>query len=238
MEEVQKKIIVFVAVPRGTGVTAFWCEHEGKWIAVYNGPPRAAAANSLRQSATFRKGTEYAVLFLANDTLVAGLSRVEYSDGYSDQAATAAAGAYDRWVGHRRHQSGDDVPRVVPPPPAAPAIEQKKEDEKELELCSFCPSAAIAGNSILSTCMLHAHALTLHAGRMEIGLVDCPETRAETLRFNARAEAEQALSLARATGFRTGSDRTSQAERTSLADRKATTEPAPLVGTTPHYEWP
>ncbi len=227
----EKKIIVFIAVPRGLAAYAFWCEHEGKWGEVYNGP-MAMAANLLRQSMLFRQGTEYVVLYLTSDELAAGVRKIEYSAGHSGQAATMSIGAYDRWVGHRRLAISDDVPRVVPQPAPEVAPEQKKEAEKEP--CSFCPNHAIAGNSILSTCNLHAHVLVLHAERMEAGLIDCPETRAETLRFNARAESEQALTSARATGFRTEFDYKAPPPWV----RKTPAEPVPLVGTTPHYEWP
>ena len=129
------------------------------------------------------------------------------------------------------------IERVAPAAAPEPAPEQKKE-ETPLILCSFCEHPAVASNSILSTCMVHPEALTLHAGRMEIGLVDCPETRAETVRFVVRDQAQKAEEIARGAGFRTGLDRTGQAKRTSITDRREPTEAIPLVGTTPHYEWP
>jgi hypothetical protein len=124
-----------------------------------------------------------------------------------------------------------DVEAAVP----EPSSEQK---ETPPLACSFCEYPAVASNSILSTCLQHGAALSLHAGRMEIGLPDCPETRAETLRFVVRDQARQALELAQSSGFRTKVDRVRQSTRSSIAESKASPEEIPLVGTTPHYEWP
>lgn len=122
--------------------------------------------------------------------------------------------------------------------PLAPAEEKKAEPER----CSFCenPAVVLAPNG-LRTCMVHPEALGYHAERLALGgLNDSPETRAESVRFAQAEYARKDLEDAQLCGFRTKMDLVPLALTvTSLTHPKpAPPEEVPLVGTTPHYEWP
>lgn len=122
---------------------------------------------------------------------------------------------------------------------AAPAAKQKAHQEK----CGFCPEqAVVAVSETLATCDAHTRAATRLAERLQIGGVsDSSFLREEVLRHVQESDRLLAVEQCQAVGARPAFDRqappTKHPPRT-VATMKAPPEEIPLVGTTPHYEWP
>lgn len=125
-------------------------------------------------------------------------------------------------------------------PPAVPEPEPKKE-EPAIVLCGFCEEEA-TGSARYPHCGQHANVALAHVRRLQTGgLVDCPETRSESMRFVARESAAIDAKRAALTGYCTQND-LAQGARPTVTERAfkdgRILEEIPLAGSTPHYEWP
>lgn len=138
------------------------------------------------------------------------------------RGASAPAGAQGAYV----------ITAAVIPPPAQAAPPPLT--------CWFCDKPNIDEDGIHRSCgsSVHAYGARIHVQRLQVGgLVDCPETRCESLRFvDAQKQARRA-EIAVKVGYRTSLDNCHRA-RPSLSEQRSTVEEIPLVGSTPHYEWP
>jgi hypothetical protein len=111
--------------------------------------------------------------------------------------------------------------------------------------CAFCSVLAEPQHPecLVATCATHERAGWRLTHRLQLGGVcDTPELRAEVLRHVAADDRLLEEGKRDATGARTPLDyeltRPYQKEHPSLTDQKAPPEQIPLVGITPHYEWP
>jgi hypothetical protein len=78
--------------------------------------------------------------------------------------------------------------------------------------------------------------MLLYAERLDSGgLGDSPGARAEVLRFDASFRDELTAKLARQCDYQTYAD---DLGTQASSKRPEPAEEAPLVGSTPHYEWP
>lgn len=125
-------------------------------------------------------------------------------------------------------------------PPATPEPEPKKE-EAEIVRRGFCEEEA-TGSTRYPHCGHHVNVALAHVRRLQTGgLVDCPETRSESMRFVARESAAIDAKRAALTGYCTQND-LAQGARPTVTERAfkdgRILEEIPLAGQTPHYEWP
>jgi hypothetical protein len=251
----QKKVIVFLAVPSKIGQDCyeFWCKDrrtdgatDGWHIVLTQTRLDSACLDDLLgDSARWRSGTEHLTLILHvvdNRWEIASWRPQSPSIQASQEGLAVMA----------KFREDNAVPCVRP---ATQAPEPKKE-EPEFVKCSFCEAPALTLNRMfgavsggdaglralahgLHCCKEHPEALAHHAERIGLGLVDCPETRAESVRFSARLRADIASRKAVLTGYRTQNDLAKGAlpTVTERAEREPPEE-VPLAGQTPHYEWP
>jgi hypothetical protein len=147
----------------------------------------------------------------------------------SMKAAAELATAFSDWRRARMDPFAPPLPAPAPPPPAP---------------CWFCEAPAIfIPNGMPQACAAHTPEAVTYAARLSAGgLQDTPEARGEVMRFVS----EQRLAntqFAEELGFRTASDvqysrrRPAHSSLSSPASPPAAEE-IPLVGTTPHFEWP
>lgn len=122
--------------------------------------------------------------------------------------------------------------------PVAPAASPEQTKEKlALPPCGFCPEEGLYPEHYRH-CGQHGGAAEAHAARLTTGgLVDCPGTRIESLRFADRKRIELEASAAQIIGFRTQNDRAKGAQL-AISERSTPADPPPAAGMTPHYEWP
>lgn len=118
------------------------------------------------------------------------------------------------------------VPPPAPEPPPPPR-------------CWFCEEPAVPPGPPSCGSMRHTLSAWSHQERLERGgLVDCPGTRAETSRFvDSRVDEAQAQ-LAESAGYRSHFDNSAPVAPSLPEQRPPPPEEIPLVGATPHYEWP
>lgn len=142
-----------------------------------------------------------------------------------DREIDAALKSWRERPGGSRARLGN---AAVEPKPA-----QKKEEPPPA--CWFCEKPSVSAGTF-PACLPHVLVAAYHAERMHTGGgVDCPESRAETLRFVRALDTIAAEERSAVGGFRTQSDsaRAEPAIAPSLPS-----EEIPAAGMTPHYEWP
>jgi hypothetical protein len=122
----------------------------------------------------------------------------------------------------------------LPEPKAAP-----------IERCAFCPDPAeVPIPGTIATCDKHEREGWRLQHRLEAGgLSDTEHARQEVLRHVAASDAFLREMQIEETGARTAWDCSDRTRRIpdghpSLTEQKPPPEEIPLVGTTPHYEWP
>ena len=228
----KQKMIVFFCVHDKANQWAYFCDTEpfveavpnGKWVnlGLHVAPERSAAG--LTDSMRFRGGTEYALVRFQQEPVEDWV--VTYPGGFNQAIAAETGRQIAEWK--KTHPAK--------PAGAAPALEPKKEEE--ITRCGFCEEEA---DPFLLTCKAHHSVAVTHSDRLRSGgLVDCPETRAESARFVARQCAEVASDKAALTGYRTPLDHGARAKHPSLQEQKLAAAPGAIAsaGQTPHYEWP
>lgn len=113
--------------------------------------------------------------------------------------------------------------------------------------CAFCPAPAEPQNPecLVAMCAAHERAGWRLTHRLDLGGVsDTPQLRAEVLRHVAASDVFLEEKKRETTGARTHRDHYDQFQTKSypsLTERQQERPPPeeiPLVGTTPHYEWP
>lgn len=249
MEKPKNKVIVFIAVPSKASGEQYevWCNvpppnrpELGWHLALGSETLERAMAIYLGASMSYRNGTEFRVAVLKTSGTT---WRVDKFLGSDTDAAACEGGA----VLARLWADYPEFLRLIPAPASSvdssdPAPEPLAAVEEPAPApCWFCVEPAVGGAlGGPQICETHAPVAVIHGARLGVGgAVDCPETREETLRFwkGRRLVGDQEAAIA--LGFRTRSDLPDASRiSTSLKDQKAPVEEIPLVGTTPHYEWP
>lgn len=137
---------------------------------------------------------------------------------------------------------------VAAPPSPPPSLDPPAPEEPaRVERCAFCPAPAeFSVTSTIHTCSRHSREGWRLRGRLELGgLSDTEYARQEVLRHVAARDAFLREEQREMAGARTGRDydltrgpRGHLEPHPSLTEQKPPPEEIPLVGTTPHYEWP
>lgn len=229
-----QKIVVFFGVPNVRAAqTDYFCSDPSVSPWHLTGVCRQNAMEHLAEPARRCSATEYIIVTCS---ALGDPRSVVYSAGYSHAAYAVLETEHQRWTARPRSGPPYHAPELPPPPATA-----TEEDAKPV-LCGFCslPAQNPQGVPHCGVNGPHVGAAILHDRRLLTGgLVDCPETRAESLRFAEARSAETRLAYARTIEFRTTRD-FAQGARPSLACRppERAPEEIPLVGETPHYEWP
>lgn len=110
--------------------------------------------------------------------------------------------------------------------------------------CWFCEATAIfIPNGLPQACAAHTPEAVTYAARLSAGgLQDTPEARGEVMRFVSEQYFANTRFASEELCFRTASDVQSSRRRPDSSITRPVTpalaEEIPLVGTTPHFEWP
>lgn len=235
----KKKIIVFFGIPDPINKWEYYCnmaahkdaEANGSWFCALHAVEPDRAEPYLGDSMRFRGGTEYALVLLDKASVVQSTS---YPQGYNYDASIEVGRLTQEWKRTR-------LPEGHPPGVQGAAVV----DEKDKPIpCGFCekPAANPQGTPHCGVHGPHVSAAILHDRRLLTGgLADCPETRAESLRFAERRRVQVELDQARIAGYCTQND-LAQGARPTVTERAfkdgRILEEIPLAGQTPHYEWP
>jgi hypothetical protein len=232
---------VFVVVPSGYKVWNLYVYDGSGWeIATSNGINEDALAKG---AATLAHGSPWVILGFSRPHHEQTEFRVNSGDCPTTSARDVEE-ARQSWVEHQRAHKHLSVPKQCSNPPEPPGVQGSVVvDEKDKPVpCGFCeePAKNPLGTPHCGVNGPHSSAAILHDRRLLTGgLVDCSETRAESLRFAERHRAQLESDRAAVAGYRTQND-LAKGVLPTVTERASREPPEaiPLAGSTPHYEWP